>query len=195
MRNTILSAIALVCCLLSVQAAPKKAVKVSERPKLMWFDISANWARFSNADSIEYYVQKCQDAGFNHLIVDVKGTASAVAYPSAVAPRLSTWKGLTRPDSFNYLQLFIEAAHRRGMKVLASFNVFCEGHGLFKQGITYDVRSDVKQPINYVDNVPEIQCVCSTPDTPVELYIHQVIDGKACNIVLDQAAGYLLRVR
>ena len=149
MRNTILSAIALVCCLLSVQAAPKKAVKVSERPKLMWFDISANWARFSNADSIEYYVQKCQDAGFNHLIVDVKGTASAVAYPSAVAPRLSTWKGLTRPDSFNYLQLFIEAAHRRGMKVLASFNVFCEGHGLFKQGITYDVRSDW-QSINYV---------------------------------------------
>lgn len=60
---------------------------------------------------------------------------------------------------------------------------------------TYDVRSDVKQPVNYVDNVPEIQCVCSTPDTPVELYIHQVIDGKACNIVLDQAAGYLLRVR
>lgn len=60
---------------------------------------------------------------------------------------------------------------------------------------TYDVRSEVAAPVNYVDNVPEIQCVCTTPDTPVELFIHQVIDGKASNIVLDQAGSYLLRVQ
>ncbi len=149
MKKIILAAIALVACFAAAHAAPRKAAGVQERPKLMWFDLSANWARFSSADSIEYYVEKCREAGFNHLIVDVKGTASEVAYPSEVAPRLTSWKGVTRPDGYDFLQLFIDAAHRRGMKVLASFNVFCEGHGLFKKGITYNVHSDW-QSINYV---------------------------------------------
>ena len=142
MKKIILAAIALVACFAAAHAAPRKDAGVQERPKLMWFDLSANWARFSSADSIEYYVEKCREAGFNHLIVDVKGTASEVAYPSEVAPRLTSWKGVTRPDGYDFLQLFIDAAHRRGMKVLASFNVFCEGHGLFKKGITYNVHSD-----------------------------------------------------
>lgn len=127
----------------------KQAEAVAEKPKLMWFDLSANWERFSHADSIEYYVQKCQDAGFNHLIIDIKGTASAVAYPSDIAPRLTEWKGVKRAEDYDYVQLFIDAAHKRDMKVLGSFNVFCEGHGVFKQGIAYDTHKDW-QSINYV---------------------------------------------
>ena len=45
----------------------------------MWVDLSANWETFSSLDSINYYVDKCKDAGFNTLVVDVKGTGSAVA--------------------------------------------------------------------------------------------------------------------
>ena len=65
---------------LSGGAAPRKAVPVSERPKLMWVDLSANWKTFSSPDSIDYYVRKCKDAGFNTLVVDVKGTGSGVAH-------------------------------------------------------------------------------------------------------------------
>ena len=83
---------------LSGGAAPRKAVPVSERPKLMWVDLSANWKTFSSPDSIDYYVRKCKDAGFNTLVVDVKGTGSGVAYPSEVAPVLKEWKGVRRPD-------------------------------------------------------------------------------------------------
>lgn len=127
----------------------KSVTKDTEKPKLMWLDLSANWDRFSYADSIEYYVQKCYDAGFNYLVLDVKGTASSVAYPSDIAPRMKVWKGVERPDNYDFVQLFLEAGHKRGMKVLAAFNVFCEGHGGFKEGITYDTHKDW-QSINYV---------------------------------------------
>lgn len=127
----------------------KKSTQPEEKTKMMWLDLSANWERFSHADSIEYYVQKCKEAGFNHLVLDVKGTSSGVAYPSDIAPQLTSWKGVERPADFDFVNLFIDAAHRRGMKILASFNVFCEGHGLFKQGITYTTHKDW-QSMNYV---------------------------------------------
>lgn len=122
---------------------------VNEKKKLMWLDLSANWARFSNPDSVVYYVQKCKDAGFNYLVLDVKGTASAVAYPSNVAPRLTTWKGVERSADYDFVKLFIEEAHKRDMKILGSFNIFCEGHGIFKKGIAYDKHKDW-QSVNYV---------------------------------------------
>ncbi len=120
-----------------------------EKTKIMWLDLSANWERFSHTDSIEYYVQKCKEAGFNHLVLDVKGTASGVAYPSDVAPRLTSWKGVERSADYDFVNLFVDAAHRRGMKILASFNIFCEGHGIFKQGIAYTTHRDW-QSVNYV---------------------------------------------
>ena len=125
------------------------SIAVSERPKLMWIDLSANWKTFSSPDSIDYYVRKCKDAGFNTLVVDVKGTGSAVAYPSEIAPVLKEWKGIVRPDGYDFLSRFIEQGHKHGMKVYASFNVFCEGHGIFHRGIVYDARQDW-QSQNYV---------------------------------------------
>ncbi len=131
-------------------AAERKAdTAISERPKLMWIDLSANWERFSHADSVKYYVKKCRDAGFNTLVVDVKGTGSAVAYPSDIAPRLKEWKGVTRDDDYDFLQLFIDEGHKSGMEVYASFNIFCEGHGIFHRGIVYDSHKHW-QSQNYV---------------------------------------------
>lgn len=131
-------------------AAPRQELPVSERPKLMWIDLSANWKTFSSPDSVDYYVKKCKDAGFNTLVVDVKGTGSAVAYPSDIAPQLKEWKGITRPDDYDFLARFIEQGHKAGMKVFASFNIFCEGHGLFKRGLLYGDDHRDWQSVNYV---------------------------------------------
>lgn len=130
-------------------AAKREKTSVADRPKLMWVDLSGNWKTFSNPDSIPYYVQKCKDVGINTLVVDVKGTSSAVAYPSNVAPTLTEWKGITRPSDYDFLGTFIKEAHKRGMKVYASFNVFCEGHGIFQKGIAYDTKKQW-QSMNYV---------------------------------------------
>lgn len=141
--------IAAVPALTGIAAPRKSGVAVAERPKLMWIDLSANWERFSHADSIGYYVRKCRDAGFNTLVVDVKGTGSAVAYPSEVAPQLKEWKGVTRPDGYDFLKLFVDEGHKAGMEVYASFNIFCEGHGVFHRGAVYNEHQDW-QSMNYV---------------------------------------------
>lgn len=147
--SRILMATVLMTVAISVFAAPRTDKAISERPKLMWVDLSANWKTFTAPDSIAYYVKKSKDAGFNTLVVDVKGTGSAVAYPSDIAPVLNEWKGIARPDDYDYLGRFIEEGHKAGMKVYASFNVFCEGHGIFRRGILYNDKKDW-QSINYV---------------------------------------------
>lgn len=149
MKKILLSAILVTIISLGCFATGKYGARVEDRPKLMWIDLSANWKTFSSPDSIEFYVDKCEKAGFNTLIVDVKGTGSAVAYPSDIAPRLTEWKGIKRPADYDFLKLFIDEAHKKGMKVYAAFNIFCEGHGVFKEGITYNVHKEW-QSINYV---------------------------------------------
>ncbi|MCS2517758.1 hypothetical protein NXW37_29700 [Bacteroides thetaiotaomicron] len=42
------------------------------KPALMWFDAEANFERFSNPDSIDYYLTKIKSLGFTHAIVDVR---------------------------------------------------------------------------------------------------------------------------
>lgn len=134
--------LALGCALAA--CTPQKTVK----PKWMWFDCSANWERLSYPDSIRCYVDKCHEAGFTAIVLDVKGTASEVLFPSRVAPQLREWKGFVRPD-FDFVGLFAEEAHARGMELYGSFNVFAEGNGVFRRGLLYDTHPEW-QAVNYL---------------------------------------------
>lgn len=118
------------------------------KPKLMWLDCSANFERFSYPDSINYYVEKCYQAGITHLILDVKGTTGSVVYPSKIARQKKVWKGYERAD-FDFINVFIDAAKERNMKIFAAFNIFSDGHGIFKEGDIYD-RHKSWQSLNYV---------------------------------------------
>lgn len=118
------------------------------KQKLMWLDCSANWERFSHPDSIRHYAAKCRETGITALVLDIKGTSGAVVYPSRVAPQLREWKGVERPDDFDFVETFIEAAHDNGLEIYGSFNTFAEGHGLFHRGVIYDRPQ--WQSINYL---------------------------------------------
>ncbi len=126
------------------------ATNVSEdvKPKWMWFDCSANWERMSYPDSIKYYLDKCEKVGMTAIVLDIKGTSSEVVYSSAVAPQKKEWKGFTRPD-FDFVGTFIKEARERGLKIYGSFNVFAEGHGIFKRGLIYNEHPEW-QSLNYV---------------------------------------------
>lgn len=106
------------------------------KPALMWFDAEANFARFSNPDSIDYYLDKIHSLGFTHAIVDVRPITGEVLFDTEFAPKMKEWAGYERKD-FDYLGRFIQKAHQLGMEVHASLNVFVAGHNYFDRGVVY----------------------------------------------------------
>ena len=60
-----------------IPAAPfkmeiKHTFAKTQKPALMWFDAEANFRRFSNPDSIDYYLSKIKSLGFTHAVVCVR---------------------------------------------------------------------------------------------------------------------------
>lgn len=107
------------------------------KPLFMWFDCEANYARLSQPDSIDYYLTKIHDMGFNDVVVDVKSIMGEVLYKSNIAPYMGEWEGTTRSEDYDMLGHFIKSGHKLGMNVYASLNVFAGGHNTFNRGIIY----------------------------------------------------------
>lgn len=89
-----------------------------EKPKYLWFDAEANFERFSSKDSISYYLEKAKDVGFNQVVVDVKPIYGEVLYKSKILPPLTTVHNKVIERDWDYLQYFIDEAHRLGLKSL-----------------------------------------------------------------------------
>ena len=126
-------------CLLSILllfSCSVKDNKVEQKPKLMWFDATANFERFSYTDSIDFYLEKIKSIGFTHAVVDLRPISGEVLYASEIAPQLKEWKGFVRSD-FDFLGYFIKKAHELDLEVHASLNVFVAGHNFFNRGQIY----------------------------------------------------------
>lgn len=104
---------------------------------LLWFDATANFARLSCVDSIRYYLDKTKAAGFTDIVLDVKPISGEVLYSSTIAPEMKEWQGFRRADSFQFVPSMIKEAHRRGLRIHASLNIFAGGHNFFDRGICY----------------------------------------------------------
>lgn len=121
-----------------IPAAPfRYELPKHKKPALMWFDAEANIKRFSHPDTIDYYIDKIADLGFTHAAVCIRPITGYLLYDSELAPK---YRG-NNDDvevNFDYLGKFIEAAHRRGIKVLASMNTFCAGHNYIDKGLIYE---------------------------------------------------------
>lgn len=119
---------------IGIPAAPfKLQVPRKQKMSLMWVDAEANYRRFSNADSIDYYIKKIADIGFTHAVVCVRPITGEVLYDSEIAPKMPEIEGI----GYDYLGKFIEAGKRHGVKIIASMNVFCAGHNYFDRGLIY----------------------------------------------------------
>ena len=116
----------------------KQPAATTGKPALMWFDATANFATLSHPDSIDFYLQKIKSIGFTHAVVDVRPITGEVLWESALAPRMTEWKGFTRDTTFDYLGYFIRKAHELGLEVHASLNVFVAGHNFHDRGQIYD---------------------------------------------------------
>lgn len=116
----------------------------SEKPKYIWIDSQANFERFSHKDSICYYLGKIRATGFNTVVVDVRSLDGRVNYKSDLLPA-------SRPGlDWDYLQFFIDEAHKRGMEVCVSVVVFPAGRPFNRTGTVYnDSRWDGKTAVKY----------------------------------------------
>ncbi len=126
----VLTAVVLMSCL-------SCAEKVKHNHNYMWFDCEANYATLSTPDSIMFYLKKCQELGFDNVVVDMKSIMGEVLYDSSIAPYMGDWEGVERSRDYDMLSYFIDYGHELGMRVFGSLNVFAGGHNYFDRGIIY----------------------------------------------------------
>ena len=120
------------------------------KPRFLWIDASANFDSYANdADSIARDCARIAKMGFTDIVVDVRPTCGDVLFKSTVAPELKyvpAWFngeiGLKeRTATFDYLQTFIDAGHKAGLKVHAGVNMMVGGWRMgekFITGMVYD---------------------------------------------------------
>lgn len=117
-------------------------------PCWIWIDAAANSPDFfTGQDNIRRDLEKAADAGFTHIIVDVRPTNGDILFKSTHCDQvafLGAWtnKGYTKinwDQSYDYLQSFIDIGHELGLKVWAGFNTFVAGgkNTLGNQGIVF----------------------------------------------------------
>lgn len=114
----------------------KDTVSVGPKPCFIWIDAAGNFPDFANSEAnIERDLKKAADAGFTHIIVDVRPTDGDVLFKSDHCDQVkwqSAWQGgeykrIERTATFDYLQAFIDKGHALGLKVYAGFNTFVSG--------------------------------------------------------------------
>ena len=169
-------------------------------PCFIWIDAAANSPDFfKGTDNIRRDLEKAADAGFTHVVVDVRPTTGDILFKSSHCPEveyLGAWVtgGYLKQvwdQSYDYLQSFIDIGHELGLKVYAGFNTFVAGHrgSLGNQGVVF--RDDKMAKLATVQNTKE--GLVNALDVPGENEIffnpvHEDVQTYLCNLLKDLAA-------
>lgn len=116
---------------------PDPGTDDGSKPRFIWIDASANFPDFANnKDNIRRDLTLAKEAGFTHIIVDVRPpTGDALFSTTKVeqAQWLGAWVNgvftkVARTATWDYLQAFIDIGHELGLKVFAGVNTMAGGH-------------------------------------------------------------------
>ena len=131
-------ALILILAALSAAACDNRPRAAAGKPKYLWFDATANFERFAVRDSVDLYLDKACRAGFNRIVVDVRPVEGDVLYASDFMTQATTIGSVTVPArGWDYLQFFLDEAHKRGLKVTVSTTIFPMGMPSTRQGPVY----------------------------------------------------------
>ncbi len=169
---------------------------VSQKPKILWIDASANFKYFANSqENIQLYLEKTKNAGFTDIIVDVRGTSGDVLYTSNIVNQITKMVDTERTATWDYLAVFIEKGHALGLKVHANFNTFVGGN-TSNSGVVY--REPAKAQWLTIMNLPGLQGMMSIMNdgnsdvkffnplnADVQKYVLSIISELATNYDLD----------
>lgn len=123
---------------------------VTEKRAFIWIEGNANFPDYGDSkENIARDMAKIADCGFTDIIVDVRpaGAGGDVLYKTDKCPQVDfmgawidgVYTRVERSADWDYLQAFIEAGHKVGLRVYAGFNTFCGGQqsGLGTHGVLY----------------------------------------------------------
>lgn len=109
------------------------------KPKQLWIDAEANFQRFMKKENITFYLDKAKETGFNEIVVDVRPLYGKVLYNKTKSmPRLTQIGNIRRDADWDYLQFFIDEAHKRDLKIIASTTTFTIGRSSTREGPAYE---------------------------------------------------------
>lgn len=107
------------------------------KPRYIWIDAAANFPDFANSkEKIKRDLSLAKDAGFTDIVVDVRPTTGDVLFKTSVVDQvkfLYAWTdiGFTKIDrtaTWDYLQAFIDEAHKQNLRIHAAINTFVGGN-------------------------------------------------------------------
>ena len=88
------------------------SIPVSEKPKILWIDASANFEYLANSkENIRNTLVKAKNTGFTEVVVDVRPTCGDVLYESNIVEQIKKLNNIERTATWDYLGTFIEEAH------------------------------------------------------------------------------------
>jgi hypothetical protein len=120
-----------------VGVAQQLARSYNLQARILWIDGTANIERFNTETKIVELVKQIRESGFNTIVFDVKPISGQVLYPSAIAPKLTEWKGRNLPIEFDPLAIMVREAKAANLWFFVSLNAFSEGHKMFQVGPGY----------------------------------------------------------
>ena len=153
-----------------------------EKPKCLWFTADANFERFSDKDSIRYYLDKTIETGFNHIIVDVKGL-EGVMYDSQLLPVMTECHGIKSDRDWDYLQFFIDEARKRDLDISVSATIFPVGSPYWQEG-----------PVFHDESLRRITCTEYTPEGMMKIEDDREKVAAFMNPVLPESQDFALNI-
>jgi hypothetical protein len=124
----------------------------------IWFDQSANAQRLNTPDGVARMVERCAEAGITDILLNVRNPGGLALYKSAlVAHRSEVYDDY--PAGYDLLDLTLNEAHRRGLKVHAAPDMFAGGYWNKQypafmstkqptwQSVVYGLDARTRQPI------------------------------------------------
>jgi uncharacterized lipoprotein YddW (UPF0748 family) len=114
------------------------ASSASKKEKSIWIDAAGNLKTFLVKENVGKYLDTISKTGFTKIILDVRTGSGYPMYPSKVIPQVTKLNGQVVDRDWNYLQYFLDEAHKRNLKVTASITVFSGGRQHNKEGLVYD---------------------------------------------------------
>ncbi|MEA4916198.1 alpha amylase family protein [Proteiniphilum sp.] len=102
-------------------APEREKIPVSQKPKILWVDASANFKYTANSkENIVKYINLAKASGFTEIVLDVRPGCGDVLFRSELAQQAKKIGEVERTATWDYLGTFIEEAHRAGLKLNAS---------------------------------------------------------------------------